>query len=170
MPDQGADLTLLRKCGDNAEAAIVRGMLEANGIECVVQGEQHRSMLGVVGGYIELNVLVSRLDFEKANALLGAEALKPEPSAEGGPPDLEGAVCAVHEAAAKTTCSRCGSFLCAQCEPFGDPALCESCDERIPDTRRPRRRRAIAVTIVAYLFLPLMVGAILLLVATLRSH
>ncbi|NOK08946.1 hypothetical protein HNS30_07870 [Corallococcus exercitus] len=47
IPDH--DFQLLTTCGDSSEAALLRGLLEANGIPCIVQGEQHRSMLGVAG-------------------------------------------------------------------------------------------------------------------------
>ncbi|NOJ91847.1 hypothetical protein HMI51_02650 [Corallococcus coralloides] len=56
IPDH--DFQLLTTCGDESEAALVRALLQADNIPCIVQGEQHRSMLGVVGAYIELRVLV----------------------------------------------------------------------------------------------------------------
>jgi len=60
---------LLVTCNDNQEASWMKSMLEAEGIEYVVQGENHRSMLGALGTYIELRVLVPREKLQAAQAL-----------------------------------------------------------------------------------------------------
>lgn len=130
-----ADLVLLRSCADNNEAALIRSLLEADGIDCVVQGEQHRSMLGIMGAVIELRVLVAERDLEYANSLLDAEGLAAsEPDESGSHPvgEHSGAVCAVHEHKATSTCGRCGAYLCDRCQVRDRAApLCESCDESL---------------------------------------
>ncbi len=64
--NQSSDLVLFRNCADNIEASGLRALLEANGIYCVVQGEQHRSMLGALGAYVEVNVLVPQTELGHA--------------------------------------------------------------------------------------------------------
>lgn len=66
------DFVKLCSAGDNAEASIIRGYLEDAGITVYVQGENHRSMLGMVGAYIELNILVPSSDFEEASEMMRA--------------------------------------------------------------------------------------------------
>ncbi|MBI3184859.1 MAG: DUF2007 domain-containing protein [Myxococcales bacterium] len=63
-------LVSLAKAVDNAEASALRAYLEVNGVDCIVQAEQHRSMLGVMGPYIELRLLVRAADLEAAEKLL----------------------------------------------------------------------------------------------------
>ncbi|HLL52570.1 MAG TPA: DUF2007 domain-containing protein [Myxococcaceae bacterium] len=76
------DLVLLKTCGDNAEASLTRSLLEAAGIQCVVQGEQHRSMLGTIGGYIDLRVLVRAADLDRARELLDQDQAEAQKAAE----------------------------------------------------------------------------------------
>lgn len=66
------DFVKLCSAGDNAEASIIRGYLEDAGITVYVQGENHRSMLGMVGAYIELNILVPESDHEQAKEMMKA--------------------------------------------------------------------------------------------------
>jgi hypothetical protein len=66
------DLVLLRTCADNAEASLVQGLLESNGIFSVISGEEHRSLLGKVGTFIELRILVRRADLDAATKLLAS--------------------------------------------------------------------------------------------------
>lgn len=51
---------------DNAEADIIKSVLEQEGIPVFLQGYNHRSMLGVVGGYIDINIMVSERDAQRA--------------------------------------------------------------------------------------------------------
>jgi hypothetical protein len=74
------DLVSLLATHDSIEAATVRSLLEANGILCIVQGEQHRAMLTDLAAYIEVHVLVPRGKLEEARALLEARV---EPDAPG---------------------------------------------------------------------------------------
>lgn len=166
-----ADLVLLRSCADNHEAALIRSLLESDGIDCVVQGEQHRSMLGIMGAVIEVRVLVAERDREHANALLDAEGLAVSEPDESGPRPLDdhsGAVCAVHEHKATSTCRRCGAFLCDRCQVLDhQKPLCESCEELAspaPEARTSRRRR-IGWVAVGILFGPAIVAAIALILA-----
>ena len=70
------DWELLFTCNDNQEASVAKSVLEAEGIECVVQGENHRSMLGALGTYIELRVLVPREKWHAAQALFTVQAIE----------------------------------------------------------------------------------------------
>lgn len=51
---------------DNAEADIIKGALEDEGIRVFIQGYNHRSLLGVVGTYVDINIMVPVQDVEKA--------------------------------------------------------------------------------------------------------
>ncbi len=81
-PDPEA-LVLLKICRDQVEAMSVRGLLEAEGIEVFVQGENHRAMEGaLLGAIIELRAMVRFKDLEDARELIEeldyAEHLPPE--------------------------------------------------------------------------------------------
>jgi hypothetical protein len=174
MSTSGSNLALLKTCGDPAEAAALRSLLDANGISCVVQGEQHSAMLGVVmgGAVIELGVLVAAKDLEQARALLEAEVEAPaEPSPGQGSAareDTEEALCPVHGARSTAVCGRCGTFLCERCGAV-DPAapLCEDCVERKGagnEARRGSRRKLVAWLVLGFLVGPpflLMLGSVL---------
>ncbi|MBX5482786.1 MAG: DUF2007 domain-containing protein [Myxococcaceae bacterium] len=168
-PD-GSELVLLTVCGDSQEAAIIRSVLESQQIACVVQGEQHRALLGMVGAYIEPRVLVAARDLEAARALLSAPPAEPEPPLLGKPGEaVEGALCAVHERRATATCTRCGAFLCDQCSVLDRTApVCESCDDRLlpspPERAAARRRKGLLL--LALLWGP---GAIGLAVLVIRE-
>jgi hypothetical protein len=76
-------LVHLVSVGSDAEAAILRSYLEAHGIYCYTQGENHRSMLGFLGPHIELNLMVPEADLDQARLLLQEyEAAAPEPASE----------------------------------------------------------------------------------------
>jgi hypothetical protein len=148
------NLVLIRECGDNAEASLVRALLSSRGIPAVVRGENHRSMLGTVGAYIELQVLVPGAQREEAQALLeqfDAGQLEAPGDAELEPaPAIEGATCAVHHRPAITTCARCGAFLCDGCGT-GEAMVCAACESRLEPSDaagRSRRRRWIAATLL----------------------
>lgn len=158
IPDH--DFQLLTTCGDESEAALVRGLLEANGIPCIVQGEQHRSMLGVAGSFIELRVMVPANELERAHALLKSVPQEdPSGSSPAATPDPESedAHCAVHGQRATRTCERCGTFLCASCDGAGT-GLCEDCADRKSSdapVRRGRTRKVVAWVILLFMFGPL---------------
>jgi hypothetical protein len=57
---------------DSAEAALIRSMLEAQGINVSVTGEQHASLLGGNSPMISLDVWVDREDGERAAELIAA--------------------------------------------------------------------------------------------------
>jgi hypothetical protein len=63
------DLVLLVNVGDNGEASVLRSYLEHHGIHVYIKGENHRSLLGMVGTYIDLGVMVPNLQFEDAKQL-----------------------------------------------------------------------------------------------------
>lgn len=73
MAGDERDLVKLTDCHNPIEAGALREYLEANGVFAYVQGENHSSMLGAIGSImIELNVLVTRGDFDEARDLLEA--------------------------------------------------------------------------------------------------
>jgi hypothetical protein len=147
---------VLRNCGSNEEASVYRSLLDAHNIPCVIQGENHRSMLGAIGTYIDLNLMVAAEDLDRARAVLEAEA-DPESMQKG----VQG-LCTVHEAEAVTTCTRCGVFLCAQCDlTVGNSALCEDCDERLAKKDK-QARTGNARLLVALLLLVFFLGPALM--------
>lgn len=157
MSGDPGHLSFLCSASDNAEASALRALLQANDIDAVIQGEQHRSMLGMLGAYIELRILVPTPLLDKAKAVLEAEPIvsddSPLQQGEGGHFG-DGAVCAVHEGVATATCERCGAFLCEACH-VTDRAhpLCEACDERVHEGRgdRSQRRRVLGLIVIAIL-------------------
>jgi hypothetical protein len=77
-------------CHDPAEAALVRSMLSAHGVEVVIAGEHHAGMLGMLGGQvIAMDVWVAREDAEEATGLIrelregAAEPLPDDDDGEG---------------------------------------------------------------------------------------
>jgi hypothetical protein len=148
--DQPDDVELLMTCGDSAEAALIRSLLEAGGIECVVQGEAHRSMMGMLGSMVELRILVANADLEHARALLAAEA-QPEPLPTESTPDDGSPRCARHQRKSTATCERCGTFLCDGCGE-GCPS-CEENDHALVDVPRRSKRKLFALIAMALLLL-----------------
>lgn len=57
-------------CSGPAEAAFVRSVFDAHEIPVVINGEQHASVLGGLGGFVRLDILVDGEDAEEASALL----------------------------------------------------------------------------------------------------
>jgi hypothetical protein len=151
------NLVLVRECADNAEASLVRALLSSRGIPAVVRGENHRSMLGTVGAYIELQVLVPGSQRDDAARLLqqfdAGELEAPPDDAELEPaPALQGATCATHHRPAIATCARCGAFLCDGCGA-GEAMVCSACDSRLEPSaaeNRSRRRRWIAAALLFF--------------------
>jgi len=76
------DLVKLATCSNNIEASSIQALLEASGIESYIQGENHRAMLGMMGAYIELRVMVAADDLEEARAVLAQAEPEPEPEPE----------------------------------------------------------------------------------------
>jgi Putative prokaryotic signal transducing protein len=70
-------------CASPEEAATLRGVLESHGVPCVIQGEHHRSLLGMLGPYVEVRLLVPAAHEEAARRLL-----RPAPAAVPDPEDL----------------------------------------------------------------------------------
>ena len=52
------------------EAEILTSLFNAEGIRVVIQGRNHRRMLGFIGTFIRLRILVEEDDESKASALL----------------------------------------------------------------------------------------------------
>lgn len=64
------ELVAVATAGDPMESSMLREFLISNGIDCMVQGENHRSLLQMVGAYIELRLLVPSSQAEEAAALI----------------------------------------------------------------------------------------------------
>jgi len=79
-------------CTGPADAAIVRAMLSAHGIEAVVGGELHANMLGGLGGaLISLDITVAEEDAEQAVGLLKEFREDEQASSAGNPADVRDA-------------------------------------------------------------------------------
>jgi hypothetical protein len=81
-------LVRLTECSSNIEASMLHAALEARGIYCFVQGENHRSLLGFLGPYVALNLMVKAEDLEVARAFL-LERTEGEQAATPGPEERE---------------------------------------------------------------------------------
>jgi hypothetical protein len=71
-------------CASGEEAWAVRALLEAHGIPCVLQGEHHRALLGMLGSYVEVRVLVPAVHHSSASRLI-APAPQAVPDLDEGP-------------------------------------------------------------------------------------
>jgi hypothetical protein len=69
-------LVPLLSCASVEEAATLKGVLDAHGVPCVIQGEHHRSLLGMLGPYVEVRLLVPAGQEEAALRLI-----RPAPTA-----------------------------------------------------------------------------------------
>jgi hypothetical protein len=69
--DPSVSVILLRT-GDSTRARLVRELLEGAGIAVSTPGLEHRSLLGVLGGYVDIVVRVPSKDLERAKELLAA--------------------------------------------------------------------------------------------------
>jgi Putative prokaryotic signal transducing protein len=85
------DRVRIGTCSGPAEAAFVRSVFEAHDLRVVINGENHAGMLGGLGGFISLDILVAEEDAEEAVALLRdiregdhavADGEAPEPEAD----------------------------------------------------------------------------------------
>lgn len=143
MSGEEADLKLLLETNDTVELATVRSLLDGHGIQYVVQGEHHSSMLGgasfMGNPAIVPRVLVAQRDLEQATSLLNAQ---PDAKVEPAAAPLEGAECPVHLKPAIAACGRCGTFLCGECKALGNPPLCEDCDVSETFQRKPKEAQA----------------------------
>lgn len=75
--DETAILTRLQ---DPIEARALRAFLESEGIAVATPGLEHRSLLGLAGGYVEIVVRVPHGDRARAEELLATFRAKPEVS------------------------------------------------------------------------------------------
>lgn len=70
QPDNRGDLVIVASCGDTVESGMLRSFLEDQGVYCYVQGENHRSMLGKVGTYIDIHIMVPSASADLARQLI----------------------------------------------------------------------------------------------------
>lgn len=99
-PTSDADLVPLTECDTPEQAALLRGLLEAGGLQALVESEHHQHLQLRWGALAPVRVLVRRGDLEEAQALLqavpeedaGGEAQGPAEDPERGPhaPDAFG--------------------------------------------------------------------------------
>lgn len=64
------NLVCIGEARNSVEASLIKTFLNDNGIFCYIQGEGHRSQLGVIGQYIALNVHVKSDQAKEASVLL----------------------------------------------------------------------------------------------------
>jgi len=86
-PDPDA-LVLLTACPDPETAALLKTKLQAAGLHVVLQGEQHRAMLGAPGAYIEPRLLVKASELEQARVLIVDDPTGSSAAIDVGAPDL----------------------------------------------------------------------------------
>lgn len=173
-PSPADRLVRLCSCVDASEANAIRGLLAANEVDCFVQGESHRANLGVLSGYVELNVLVREEDLKRAAALLGAqhadEPVGHRPAIDA--PQDKVPLCFEHAAPGELCCAECARGLCEECErePV-DPSrpdagvICAECsDRKTKNNTLPapaRAKKALTWIFLAALFGPVFVYALL---------
>jgi hypothetical protein len=76
------------RASNNAEADVIKSLLVSHEIPATIQGYNHRSLLGFVGPYIELNILVPEEKEEDARQLIGELKLEEPHVGEARPPKL----------------------------------------------------------------------------------
>ena len=146
-----SEFCVLTTCGGSFEGEMVRALLDAEGILCVVQGGHHVSV-GGTHGLVKVRVLVVRRDLERALALL-------ESSKTAEAAGLGEAPCAVHGEVSTAECVECGNFLCERCAFPRSRPLCEDCQQgknSIPKNLTSKRTDTIAYTtaiVCLFLFL-----------------
>lgn len=86
-PDPDA-LVLLTACPDSQTAALLKAKLEAAGLQVVLQGEQHRAMLGALGAYIEPRLLVKASELDRARAVVVEDVTETAAETDSGALDL----------------------------------------------------------------------------------
>ncbi len=72
MSDEAEDLVTVVVSHDANEAALLKGLLEDQGIVVATPGLEHRSMLGMAGSFVKIPIKVPRRDLAEAEALLDA--------------------------------------------------------------------------------------------------
>lgn len=60
------DMVIIHTARDTTEADIIKGALEAESILVYIQGYNHRSLLGMVGTYVDINIMVKESDVDRA--------------------------------------------------------------------------------------------------------
>lgn len=70
--DEAEDLVTVVVSHDANEAALLKGLLEDQGIVVATPGLEHRGMLGIAGGFVKIPIKVPRRDLAEAEALLDA--------------------------------------------------------------------------------------------------
>ena len=76
-------LVPLLTCASPEEAATYKGVLDAHGVPCVIQGEHHRALLGMLGPYVEVRLLVP-----EGHEVAARRLLHPVPSVVPEPEEL----------------------------------------------------------------------------------
>ena len=68
------NLIKIYTAADTFEADMIKGVLESEGIHTYVQGYNHRSLYGIAGSFIELNILVPEKDADDALEIIKGSA------------------------------------------------------------------------------------------------
>lgn len=77
-PVSPASLVEVRRCGDQAEALVVRGLLDSEGIRAILRGKLVQSVHPFsVGDQGEVIVLVPEPDAGRARAVLARSSIRP---------------------------------------------------------------------------------------------
>jgi len=64
------EMIKIYRARDNIEADLVKSLLESHNINAFIQGYSHRGMLGIVGSYIPLDIMVSEEQEEEARRII----------------------------------------------------------------------------------------------------
>ena len=83
-PDDASDIVPVFVTNDASALAIAKSLLDAEGIECEIQGESGREMLGLgpfPGATGPMRIMVMRKDEEAARGLLAQEDVPADPDA-----------------------------------------------------------------------------------------
>jgi hypothetical protein len=133
------------------EGELVRSLLDAEGIPCVVQGDNPYST-GAANDLVKPRVLVVRRDLERALALLESSRMA---EAAG----LGEAPCPVHGEVSTAVCVECGTFLCARCAFRRSRPQCEDCQQgKSAILEKPKYK---PIVVIGYVMASVCLGLIL---------
>lgn len=60
---------IFRTCNNSFEAELIKGRLEAEGINCILQGQNINAIYGGIGA-LAINVLIDDSNLERANEIM----------------------------------------------------------------------------------------------------
>jgi hypothetical protein len=87
-PETNDDTVILARLSDVVEARALRALLESEDIAVATPGLEHRALLGIAGGYVDIVVRVPNKDLSRAQELLDSlRASTPPDEAEDDKPE-----------------------------------------------------------------------------------